>query len=304
MDKHTKPESYNYLISRRLLYNEIAPLWENLTNINYAVIKGEVLSQQIYNDPGKRHSCDIDILVDKRNLVFIEKELAKLGFNQVSRYDKTVAREQKLFALMNSHQTLPYQKVMLGFELNVDLNFDIFWGEYDGKRIDIDEFLKDTAAIDVFGKTMMTLSPPKTLIQLILHHYKDMNSIFLLLRRKRISHAAFVDIYRFIKNNSDNINFDTLYTVSTVYGIIPYVFYMLYYTSLFFSDNELATTAQAFLTAEGVALLNCYGLSNKERKEWNCNFETRIVQKDLTSFILPDLTRDDIKKLQLNDRFF
>ncbi len=78
--------------------------------------------------------------------------------------------------------------------IEIDLNFDIFWDEYEGKRIDIDEFLSDTIEMEIYGVKVKTFPPIKALIQLVLHHYKDMNSLFLLATRKSIRYDMFKDI--------------------------------------------------------------------------------------------------------------
>ena len=53
-----------YIIQRKLFYKELQPLFDALSSVRYAVIKGEVLSQQIYGVPDRRKSSDIDILID------------------------------------------------------------------------------------------------------------------------------------------------------------------------------------------------------------------------------------------------
>lgn len=78
-----------------------------------------------------------------------------------------------------SHQIVLWIKEVSSWgQVFIDLNFDSLWGEYEGKRIDIDEFLTDAVEMDIYGVKVKTLPPIKAMIQLILHHYKDMNSIF------------------------------------------------------------------------------------------------------------------------------
>ena len=103
--------------------------------------------------------------------------------------------------MSHSHQLLPYYSYINNQLICIDLNFDIFWGEYEGKRVDIDEFLCDTIEMDIYGVKVKTLPPLKAMIQLILHHYKDMNSIFLLATRKSIRYDMFKDVYYLLKNN-------------------------------------------------------------------------------------------------------
>jgi len=50
--------------------------------------------------------------------------------------------------------------------------------------------------------------------------------------------------------------------------------------------------------------LNCYGLCEKERKEWKCDFQTRLESNDLYSLIKDDLTEKDHEKIAINKRIF
>lgn len=293
-----------YLWQRKILYKELQPLWEALFHINYAVVKGEALSQQVYNEPNKRRSSDIDILLDKKYVILLEIELKKLGFTQLLSDNENEVRRNKILCLAYSHQIPFYQKEKLGFHLNVDVNFDIFGGEYEGERIDIDEFMSDTIEMDIYGCKVKTLPPLKAMIQLILHHYKDMNSIFLLATRKSIRYEMFQDVYYLLKNNLDTITLDKLYAMSLEYEIIPYVFYILYYTGQVFKDSILQQYIEAFRTPEGELLLDYYGLCDSERKMWRYDFETRLKADNLYNLIKEDLTERDNRKIDINKRIF
>lgn len=294
---------YTNSYQKKIVY-ELKELQENC-KLNYAIIKGIPLSLMAYNQPFARVSNDVDILISRSNLKDIESALLKEGYFQPhasSIYSKK--RSDKILLLSSSHQLLSYVKMFDDFYYVVDLNFDIFWGEYEGKRIDIEEFLSDTVEIEICDVKMKTLPPIKALIQLILHHYKDMNSIFLLATRKSIKYDMFKDIYHLLKNNLDTIPIDKLYAMSEKYEIIPYVFYVLYYTGQVFDDDILKQYIDAFKTPEGEALLNCYGLCTKERKEWKCDFKTRLETHDLYVLIKNDLTKKDQEKIAINKKIF
>ena len=92
--------------------------------------------------------------------------------------------------------------------------------------------------------------------------------------------------------------------MSAKYEIIPYVFYILYYTGQVFDDNDLRQYIEAFRTPEGDALLNCYGLCTKERKEWKYDFKTRLESENLYELIKNDLTDKDREKISINKRIF
>lgn len=281
-------------------YNELDYFFKNIRQLQYAVVKGDILSLQAYGSLGLRNYSDIDILINRTEIDFIEKKLIEFGFfsNQKDRHDR-------IFHIANSHQVSPWEcNVEPWGRITLDLNFDIFWGEYEGKRVDVKEFLLDTVEVDLFGVKVKALPPIKALIQLILHHYKDMNSIFLLSTRKSIKYDMFKDIYHLLKNNLDSISIDKLYTMSEEYDIIPYVFYVLYYTGQVFEDEILKLYIEAFRTPEGESLLNCYGLCAKERKEWKCDFNTRLQAGNLFELIKNDLTANDQEKITINKKYF
>lgn len=287
-------------LSSKLLYTRKLQLFQNLHIINYAVIKGEPLSILAYGEPGMRNSCDIDILILKESLTKVERILVDNGYTH-----NRFLRLDHILLMTFSHQILPWIKPLQSFGNEIiDLNFDMFWGEYEGKRIDIEKFLSGTVEMDIYGVKVKTLPPLKAMIQLILHHYKDMNSIFLIATRKSIRYEMFKDVYYLLKNNLDEISLDKLYAMSAEYEIIPFVFYVLYYTGQVFEDKILKQYIEAFRTSEGEKLLNCYGLCAKERKEWKYDFKTRLESENLYELIKDDLTDKDREKIAINKRVF
>lgn len=283
-------------IKNKLSYRNLPNIFE----LPCAIIKGEVLSVLAYKTEGKRICRDIDILIPRKRLKDVKKILLANEFNT-----KINSREDELMMLSSSHQTPPFYREISPIEFTIiDLNFDVFWGEYEGRRIDIEDFLSDTIEIEIYGVKVKTLPPIKAMIQLVLHHYKDMNSIYLLATRRCINHDMLKDVYYLLKNNLDTISLDKLYELSETYGIIPYVYCVLYYTGLIFEDSILKQYIDAFRTLEGEVLLNNYGLCTMERKEWRCDAKTRLESDNLYSFIEKDLTDKDIKKIEINKRVF
>lgn len=285
---------------RQRHYNNCLELFDELCEYNYAIVKGEPLSKLAFNCLNERRSSDIDILIPQKYINNIEKLLLKHDF-----YSNRNTHGDKVMMLICSHQVASWYKSSSPCgQVIIDLNFDIFWGEYEGKRIDIEEFLADTMEMEIYGVKVKTLPPIKAMIQLVLHHYKDMNSLFLLATRKSIRYDMFKDVYYLLKNNLDAISLDKLYALSAEYEIIPYVFYVLYYTGQIFDDDVLKQYIEAFRTPEGDALLNCYGLCEKERREWKCDFKTRLDSDHLYELIKDDLTERDKEKIAINKRIF
>jgi len=286
-----------------IAYKKLDQLFISLNNKRYAIIKGEPLSFLAYGKVGNRTTNDIDILVHKNDLSDTENILNFNGFfSKWNDYDKSIQRQNRILCLSSSHQVASYRdKSQM---IDIDLNFDIFWGEYTGKRIDIAKFLSDTIELDIYGCKIKTLPPLKAMIQLILHHYKEMNSIYHLAGHNCINYNMFKDVYYLWKNNQDAISCDKLYSIVFEYEVIPFVFYILYYTNEIFKDSELTKYVEAFKTPEGVNLLEYYGLADNERKVWKVDFKTRLDSENMYELIKNELTEADIEKLERNRRIF
>lgn len=293
-----------YKIERKILYKELEPLFAVLSSVRYAVVKGEVLSQQIYGVPGRRRSSDIDILIDKKNVKFLEEQLHKLGFEQKLPEDNAEIRRNRVLCMAYSHQIPSFHKVKFGFHLNVDVNYDIFWGEYEGKRCSIDEFLSDTVDMEIYGVAVKTLPIEKAFVQLVLHHYKEMNSLYHLSQHNTIRTDMFRDIYDMIKNNTEVLSSEIVNDLSEQYVIEVYMYYMLFYTYEVFKDSKVKDCLCLLSNSNGVALLDSYGLSINERKKWVSNFKERLDNDQLYLVVLNDLSQNDIKKLKNNFAVF
>lgn len=271
----------------------------NEESIPYAVIKGVMLSKLAYSSFDQRNPCDIDLLIPREYLPQVERILNQNGFVR-----KDESRIQHLITSCFSHQTLPLVKIVHSYPIIFDCNYDIFWGEYTGKRVSIKDFLAKAIRIPVGTTFINTLAPKEALIQLALHHYKDMNSIYLLATKKCFSINKFADVFHLLLNNIDEISVTELYNTSAEYGIIPYIYYVLFYTEKIFKNALLSKYVKAFRTDEGDYLLNCYGLCETERKEWKCDFKTRLHKSNLLMEMLPDLSKRDIQKIEINRTFF
>lgn len=268
--------------------------------IPYAQIKGDVLSIQAYGRSGMRESTDIDILISKDNIEKVRTILNRYGF-----IEPPVSRKDQITLLSCSHQLKPFYKSFpLVGDIIVDVNFDVLWGELQNSEIDMDDFLSDTVPMMLHGYEIQTLPLLKALIQLALHHYKEMNSIYLLATQNTIRIDMFQDIYFLIKNNSHIIRASDLANVCKKYRIIQYVFYIVYYTQQIFKDSMLDDYVDALKTTDGINILNCYGLNESERREWKCDFYYRLNSDTLYNYIAPDLTDRDLEKILINKRLF
>lgn len=284
-------------------YEALKPVFEDMQDIEYVVVKGEALSLAAYGELGKRTSNDVDILADKEDVYDIEQILVAHGFTPEEENQKK-SRRMRIFLMANSHQTIPYIKKHYGMDVKVDVNFGILWGEYEGQRIDIREFLKGYTERVIHGVRVKVLSKEKTLLHLILHNYKDINSTYLLLRRKKpIYERVYKDIFLILDSMTDE-ELGSLIELSKCLMVDTYVFYMAYYTNQVFPSKKLAFVMEQLKSDEGMALLNTYGLSKLERHEWMCSFEERYNHIEMKDYILAQLGREEIRKLKANGIYY
>lgn len=293
-----------YKIGRKILYKELQPLFEAMSSIRYAVVKGEVLSQQIYGEPDLRRPNDIDILIDKKNVKFLEELLCKFGFEQKLTEDSTGTRHNRVLCMTYSHQIPSYHKDKFGFHLNVDINYDIFWGEYEGKRCFTDDFLRDTVDMEIYGVNVKALPIEKAFVQLILHHYKEMNSIYHLSQHNCIRTDMFKDIYNMLQNNLSRMTIEHIKESCEFYMIGEYIYYLLYYTNEVFKDSKLDRYLFELQSYKNHELLETFGLSKQEKKRWKIPFISRLDNVNLPKIVKTYLSENDIEKVKNNIEIF
>ncbi|WOO34829.1 nucleotidyltransferase family protein [Anaerocolumna sp. AGMB13020] len=283
-------------------YDFIKPVLAELSSIPYALIKGQVLSLLAYGSTGYRDSKDIDILIARNDLSYMDEVLRKYGFDSVILDEfgnqRILSRAEKII-LLNSHQVTPYTASAepLGKVLNMDVNVDIYGSEYTGTRIDIKDFLSDTVSIGIYGQEIRTLTPVKTFISVVLHHYREMNAPYIFKVCNPLTTRMFQDVYCLFKRHLEK-ELEALIQYSREYDLHKYIYYMLYYTGLVFQDEALADSINRFKTPEGVALLNSYGLTEGERKIWKLDFPDRLDAPEIYSIVEPDLTERDKEKIE------
>lgn len=293
-----------YMIGRKMLYRELEPVWEAMSGINYAVVKGEALSQQIYGDPGMRRSGDVDILIDKDDLRKLEQLLCNEGFEQHVPSGSNEARKNRILCLAYSHQIPSYHKDKLWTRLNVDVNYDIFWGEYEGQRYPIKKFLDDVIETEIYGSRVKVLTIEKAFVQMILHHYKEMNSLFILYYRNCIRTKLFKDIYDMLRLNREVLDVKCIERLCEEYEIGAYVYYLLFFANKVFPNEVLPGILAGLEMYRSEDVLNGYGLNSKERKKWKIPFEERLDNNRLGEMIAGEMTGEDWKKIELNHHVF
>lgn len=286
----------------RIMLSHARGLFEGLKDIPYAYIKGEALSVTAYGDFGYRDYHDLDILINRRDIKKLEEIMLENGFEQCV-YEKNgekrgLTRREKVM-MMNSHQTAPFTKRIGKNELlEIDVNYDVLWGEYAGKRIDIDELLEDTVSLDLYDYSVRILEPVKNFVQVCLHHYKEMNGVYFFKLKNPISVPMFQDIAMLFKNEVEN-RISDLVDFSMKHEIGMYIYYMLYYADKIFGDSTIREALDMLYDEKVVEILDCYGLTADERKKWSIDFEERLDHEHLYEIVEPELNEEQLKKIDV-----
>ena len=299
-EKNIKTTKTSYQIAK----NVFEELEKN--KIAYAVMKGAPLSKMAYGNMGYRKSRDIDLLCSDKDVRKVENIMFSLGYKQ-GKIDSNkfcpLDRKSILFYGFNTHQTAPII-LETGRDdvpfVEFDLNKSIIWSESNNK-IDVEEYLNHTIDLEVFsGIKVRTLSPLYSFIAMCLHHYKDMNSIYLLYRKKRISLRRFYDILYYLKENPDECSPEQLFIVANKYNVLKYCYYCIYYCYELFHCEFLVPYLQILFSPEAERLTRVYGLNELKQHEWNVELSDRIFNHNLDQMISSEVTEEEMKTVKAN----
>jgi hypothetical protein len=297
----------NCLRSLRQLY-ECQDLLEAFEHeqINYAVVKGVVLSNSAYNDVGVRKSSDIDILLSIEDLSRAKKLMESFGFKQW-KYDKELnelrpfSRKELAFYTLYTHQTAPFVKLGENrrFLCNIDINTSILWGEHGSYTELTGELLSVAEYKDIHGIQLRVLDVEGNFIQLCMHHFKDLNSLYLLSLHANYQLNKYCDIYFFLKKNISIIDMEKVLTLLQKYRLRDYFYFVIFYTNVIFQDSLLEGLLEKFQEVNS-SVLHEIGLEAERKLKWKKSFKERILSLDFSTDIYPCLNDEQKYNLKTN----
>ena len=279
--------------------------FEKLKDIPYAHIKGGALSSRIYGSPAYRSFGDIDLLTAPEYSECVKRLLMEFGFVQgriVNGKILPFSRQEIIFQKSFSHQIAPFVKKTeskICPIINVDINLSIVWGEGD-VPINMNEFISHSKCMKITNYDICCLQPVWEFIALCMHHYKDMNSIYLIAERG-FNLSEYCDIYFYIINVCPDAN--KIAEISKKYGISDYVFYCIYYANEIFDDPRLSEYLNKLDSESARKLICCYGLADFERKEWGVTFYERLFDRGFKEKFYATLCEEDQRKVETNRNY-
>ena len=148
-------------------------------DVNYALVKGIYIGKKAYNNPFDRVSNDMDFLVQYEHVPIVEQILLEAGYKQAylaASGLQEYTRESKIFYIMNTHSIAPFRKVSNNVLYEIDVNFYAHMEKE--KTIPAADFLKEKRHIDLFGQKVSVLDDTFAFLYVLLHHYRESNSIY------------------------------------------------------------------------------------------------------------------------------
>lgn len=300
-----KPIIYANTLVLNDRYRHIKSFLEKISDLPYAHIKGVPLAKRIYGNPAYRVSNDIDFLVKETFSNVVSSFLISDNFIQGEQLDDTViayTRERIVYHKAFTHQMAPFIKKTeskLCQYICVDINCDIMWGECDFK-INTEDFILHSEITYLYGIPVKQLLPEWEFIALCMHHYKDMNSIYLLVNRG-LCLSQFCDIYYYILNVRPDK--ELICKISQEHHIYEYVYYCIYYTYIIFSDDILIPYLEALISPRSIQLLTLYGLNNSERSRWTIPFFERLFEPEFRYNFYKILSPNQKNKITINNKY-
>ncbi|MBQ7922893.1 MAG: nucleotidyltransferase family protein [Clostridia bacterium] len=277
----------------------------NSSDISYAVIKGAVLSEQIYGSTAYRRSGDIDLLIAPDAIQNVKTILEKHGFIQGRVVNDQIipySRQELIYQKTFTHQMAAFVKKMdskLCPFINVDVNVDIFWGE-SSRKADMTTFLRNTQMYKIHDILIRKLDPVFEFISLCMHHYKDFNSLYLLADRGiKLSH--FCDLFYYITNVSPDLQ--ELKKVCCTYGVTEYVAFCIYHTNRLFPNERLQAYLAALTDGANNTEYNRFGLTESEYKYLDFGISDYILDEELGNTFRSSLTAQDRTKIEINRKY-
>lgn len=189
----------------------------NEKNIPVIVLKGAALCETVYPHIGTRSFCDLDIMVQPKDLQRVKRELEHLDYS----FSPTAAQHH-LIACPSSNHSLP-------LEVHWDLVNETSPFQRYAFRLSMKKFWEEAIPLKIRGTAALNLTPEHQLIYLAVHMLKEGYA-----NRKWL-----VDLYFLLKSFKGKINWDKLTEDCRKFRVRRPVYYALTLVDRLFHLTEM-----------------------------------------------------------------
>lgn len=213
--------------------------------IDYAILKGIVLSNFIYGDIALRDFNDCDILINAEQINDVKKILEDSKYMQ-GKFDANsnkiipYSRKELLISPLVSHELRPFLKKMDNNSyynlhvVDVQFSLDLLTSNRTDDLVSL--LLKNRIKLNMKNGYLYSLQWEDMLLFLCLHFYKEATNLSEVLTYKDMLLYKLCDIERMISSNEIKLDFDKFIINAQEYGIVDAVYYALYYCNLVYEN--------------------------------------------------------------------
>lgn len=215
-------------------------------NLDFLLLKGAYLANQVYDNIALRPMADIDLLVRKDDLIQVQELLISLGYSQENKSD---VKEQ----ISNHHALSPFVRCN---STPLEIHWTIFPPKSAQFNIDPIGLWDRASSVCIAGNEVQILSREDQIIHLCFHSFHNhtfrqgllpLYDIveFIVKNDERINWNRLIEISKTLA--SDKIIFTSLHTTSEIFGIsLPKCIYKELMPSDFHPDLEEWITCQIY----------------------------------------------------------
>jgi hypothetical protein len=189
----------------------------NENKIPVIVLKGAALCETVYPHIGTRSFCDLDIMVQPKDLQRVKRELERLDYSFFP-----TAAQHHLVACLSSNHSLP-------LEVHWDLVNETSPFQKYAFKLSMERFWEEAIPLKIRGADALSLSPEHQLIYLAVHMLKEGYK-----NRKWL-----VDIYFLLKSFKGKIKWDKLIEDCREFQVRRPVYYALTLVDRLFHLTEM-----------------------------------------------------------------
>lgn len=251
----------------------------------YCILKGLPIEKDLFENSA-RECDDIDILISYKDIKKFDSILKQLGYVR-GFHDKkedgiTNDRQQALFFLLNTHQTLPYHKLesfpLYQFEI-VDLQFEFTLKKKFNYIIDTEEMLNNRMRIDINGVSCNILSPFDNFLLLCTHLYGEAILISEIEKYKDLQIKKIADINEWI--NKYYYMFDWAKNTKFIKerGFTEAILFCTYLVANLY-DSKNANQIIEYLSPYDMSFLDEYRDASFNKKTWKIPLLERVFRTD------------------------
>lgn len=256
------------------------------SQIEYAFLKGTVISSMLYS-VGERASSDIDILINANDITELGNVLKKLGYvqgwyNTGKEAIEEASRENIVMNRLMYGEIVPYVKKVNkpGYNaVKIDVNFSLDWRTKDIEEV-VKEFLNSTELYTSnLAGNIRSLKEEYLFLHLLSHFYKESYLYEVVEKQRDLCLYKLVDIYLFIKQRSDKMNWELIKDIIEKYGLENTVYYSLNILLEIYADlknNSYLTSFMAEMIIDDEFSKEVYSAKSGKKYYWKRNARERF----------------------------